>query len=634
PALAPGHHLDRYQLAADGARVTYIDVDLGASTRELYSASTGGGSVVKLNDPVSAPNSGVSRVVLDPSSTFAFFWMDEQGDGAIDVQRAPLDGSTAALEIASNVGYPRDGVPRASTARVLWLTSSTPDLISAAADGTTPPVVLNVELLEGSRLGDVTTFLFAPDGSSLVYVADGKADGAFDLYGVPLSSGGGPSALTDLAPFGKVKTFPAMSFTPDSSRVVFLAEDQVGDEDEVYSVPVDGSAAPTKLSLGQSVRSAPLVSSDGTKVGYLAGDSGANRLYVAPIDASAAPLQLNDALASNRSVTHAVLSSDGTRVLYRVDQVTDEVFELYSVPLDASAAPVKLSGVMPSAGDVIDARAAAGRAVYLSDQAVDGKFELYSAPDDGSGAPVKLNHTLTASGSIDHWLVSPDGVRVVYRSRTSSSAKSNLYVVPRDGSAPPLLMSQTVVGDVATYAISADSTHIAFQSARAVWGAPIDGSAPTVQLNPPLVSGGELRSFAISPDGTLVAYVATQDDANTSEIYCVPIDSSSPAVKLNAALVAGGDVGLPLRFAPDSRHLAYSADALVDERHDLFWAPVHGGSRPVLVNPRLAAGRGIASFEVSPDGEEVIYSGDLDEDDVVELYASRVVKGPLRSGPP
>lgn len=633
PPLAPNHLRPSFLISPDGARVTYIEVDLGSRTRELYSVPAGGGAALKLNTPVTAPNSGVSHVLIDASSALALFWMDEQGDGTIDLFRAPLDGSTAALEIASDVGNPRDARPRASDEHVLWLTTSTPDLVSVAADGTTPPVRLNLELLKGSRLGDVTTFLFAPDGSALFYLADGEADGAFDLYRVPWQVGGGPSALTDLAPFGKVESFPAPAFTPDSSRLVFLAEDQVGDEDELYSVPVDGSATPTKLSLDQIVRSAPMVSSDSTKVAYLAGLS-TYQLYVAPIDASSPPVQLNDPLASNRSVTHAVVSHDHLRALYRVDEGTDEVYELYSVPLDASASPVKLSGTMPSSGDVIDPRAAAGRAVYQSDQAVDGKFELYSAPDDGSAAPVKLNHTLTASGTIELWMVSPDGVRIVYLARTSSNAKRNLYVVPSDGSAPPLVVSQHVAGDVNTPKISADSSQVVFRSAAGLWGSPIDASLPAVLLNPPLVPGGSIGGFEISPDAALVAYVATQEEASTSELYCVAIDASTPAVKRSGPLVAGGDVDPWIRFAPDSRHVVYSADAVVDERHDLFWAPVRGGSGPLLVNPRLAPGRGIGSFDVSPDSEEVLYTGDLDEDEVVELYASRVVKGPLRSGPP
>jgi Tol biopolymer transport system component len=630
-SLAPGHALESFLISPDGAYTTYLDLDTGTSTRELYSVPTSGGTAVKLNATVTATASGVSLVLIDPSSEHAFFWLDELGDGAFDLFRSPLDGSTASVAIASGMDRPHIQ-PRASDEHVVFLSSLQHDLFGVPADGATPPIALNVELLKGSRLGDVTRFLYSPDRSSLVYLADAKADGAFDLFLVALPSGE-PTALTDLAPFGRVDQF-SVTFTPDSSQVVFLARDQVGYENELFSVPLDGSGAPTKLSLDQFVRSEPMVSSDGTKVAYRAGSIDFQQLYVAPIDASAPPLELNDALASNRSVTHATLSKDGSRVLYRVDQTSDDVFELYSVPLDASSSPVKLSGTIPATADVIDVRAAAGRAIYQCDQAVDGRFELYSAPDDGSGAPVKLNHALTASGTIQNWLLTPDGTRVVYRSRTSSSTKSNLYVVPSDGSTPPVLMSAHVSGDVGGFKISADSTHLAYQSPGAVWGSPIDASFPVVQLNPPLVAGGAIQSFEISPDATLVAYVATQENASTSEVYCAAIDTSTPAVKLNSTLVAGGDVGTTLRFAPDSRHLLFSADGLVDERFDLFWAPVGGGRRPVLVNPRLAPGRTISVFEVSPDGEDVLYLADLDENDVVELYASRVVNGPLRSGPP
>jgi len=115
------------------------------------------------------------------------------------------------------------------------------------------------------------------------------------------------------------------------------------------------------------------------------------------------PDQLNGPLPAGGNVSSGlfdldvVVSADSSRVIYRADQDTDEVFELYSVPIGGGT-PTKLNGALAAGGDVnsdLDFVVSpdSTRVIYRADQDTNDVFELYSVPIDG-GTPTKLNGTL------------------------------------------------------------------------------------------------------------------------------------------------------------------------------------------------------------------------------------------------
>ena len=173
-------------------------------------------------------------------------------------------------------------------------------------------------------------------------------------------------------------------------------------------------------------------------------------------------MKLNPPLVNGGNVTSSRISPDGTRVVYRADQDTDEVFELYSVPL-AGGPSTKLSGPMVNGGNtesIFQNAPDSSRVIYFADQDTDEILELYSVPIDGSAPPVKLNGPLVSGGNVDTFAleISQDSSRVVY------------------------LADQDVAGQ------------------NEVYSRLIDGSGTSAKLNGPLISGGELSEFRISPD--------------------------------------------------------------------------------------------------------------------------------------
>jgi len=283
--------------------------------------------------------------------------------------------------------------------------------------------------------------------------------------------------------------------SPDASRVVYAADQDTDDVFELYSVPIDGSAASVKLNgplvagggvVNQGIVLPVRISPDSSRVAYVA-DADLNQLfelYCAPIDGSALPTKLV-ALSGSRDVVDFLITPDSAQVIYRADQDVNEVYELYGVLLDGSGAPVKLNAPLVPGADVgtLSGRlefafsAASNRVVYQ----VMGSLstDLYSVPNDGSQVAIQLNG-LGGAGITGNGLeLSPDGLWVAYAS-----------FLTQDG---PFV-------------------------------APVDGSRPARRVGGPMVSGGHVALFAgftytFSSDSRFLVYPADQETNEVTELF-------------------------------------------------------------------------------------------------------------------
>ena len=188
-----------------------------------------------------------------------------------------------------------------------------------------------------------------------------------------------------------------------------------------------------------------------------------------------------------------LISADSTRVVYRVDQDTDGVYELYSVPISGGPA-VKLNGTLPTGGDVWEFAVSpdSTRVVYFADQDADGVYELYSVPISG-GTAVKLNDTLVTGGGVLDFAVSADSTRVVYRADQDSYNVIELYSVPIAGGTVAKLNDALV-----TYGNVYNTDYI--EDSTVCWW--------------------------ISPDSSRVTYIADQEIDEVRNLYSVPISGA------------------------------------------------------------------------------------------------------------
>ena len=170
-------------------------------------------------------------------------------------------------------------------------------------------------------------FRITPDSSRVVYRSDQDIDNVFELYSVPVQGG----TVTKLNPplvaggnvLGDSTSTPFLlegfQITPDSSRVVYRADQTTDTVNELFSVPVAGGVAtrlnPPLLS-GRDV-AAFLISPDGTRVVYLADqdDNGTNELFAVPVTGGPST-KVSQSLAEGRTIIGFEIGPNSRRLIY------------------------------------------------------------------------------------------------------------------------------------------------------------------------------------------------------------------------------------------------------------------------------------------------------------------------------
>lgn len=447
---------------------------------------------------------------------------------------------------------------------------------------------LNGDLVAG---GHASGYRVSPDGNWVVYIAEQDTPDANELYSVPIQ-GGTSQRLNSALPSGaRVNRY---EITPDSRRVIFQAPQEDVNVWELYSVPIQGPAsAAVKLN-------PPLP--PGGDVGFTEFDA---VFLIAP---------------------------DGSRVVYHADQETGGLNELYSVPVEGPASEgIKLNPPIPQGGSLFVIYGAmeispnSKHVVYRAALDTPGTFEIYSVPIAGpSTATVKLNGVMVPDEQISQFRISPDSSRVVYSGAQLQENVIELFSVPIEGPASTgvkLNKTLTSNGQVGSYKISPDSKRVVYRATQdqagrdELYSVPIAGpAAQGVKLNEPLVGEQDVRFlYYIDATSEYVVYVADQDVDEVFELFSVPIDRSGPPVQLNPSLVPGGDVDyLSPQLSPDGQYAIYIADQEVDERFELYSVPVGGPSseavkvsRPSGILVTLISD--VESFDVSPDSAWIAY---------------------------
>jgi Tol biopolymer transport system component len=462
--IPPGvnNRVEKFAISPDGSRVVYLFEDSPVSDQlDLYSAPIEGGAPVKLNGPLAA-GASVEEFAISPDGSRVVYLADLLTDGSFELfsvpiagganlrlNAAPTDGGSVLPDFAftpsgSHIVY-RGGL---DTSWQIELYASRVD-----ASGSTQ---LNGELPPG---GDVRSFAITPNGAYAVYLADQDEDNTVELYRSSLPSGPPQAASADeiaqpaatttklngpLVDGGSVKAF---KIGPSGQLVVYLADAEQVDRDELYRVGITGGA-PVKLNdllpFGGAVSDDFALTPDGDWVIYRADQV---TLNVSELFASSLysddRMKLNGDLVAGGNVVEFAVSSDSRRVVYRADQQTNGMVEVYSARLDplsdeapaeeGAVVPVgipwaKLNGALVANGDVLDfaVSPAGDRVVYRANQETFAAFELYSVAIGGGNA-TKLNAPLVANGDALGFAFSADGSRVVYRADQEVDEAFSLY---------------------------------------------------------------------------------------------------------------------------------------------------------------------------------------------------------------
>ncbi len=430
------------QFNPDGSRVLYSADQLTNDQLEFFSVPSSGGPSVKLNGAlVSGGFIDLSSARFSADGSYVTYLAAQETANVRELFRAPSGGGgslklSGPLVAGGDVSAVQYGV---TEPRVGYLAdqdiNDVQELYSVTIAGGAP-VKMNAAMTGGG----VVHGIFSPDGSRMLYASNPGGEIITEIYSVP-SNGGVPVKLNGpLVPAGDV-SLAGLGFSPDSSKVAYLADQDSDEVRELYSVPAAGGTA----------------------------------------------IKLNGSLVLGGDVDSPQFSPNSAQVLYRSDQEVDELFELYSVP-STGGVPIKLNSPLVPGGDVISAAFTADGqfVVYLADQEVDETRELFVVPSAG-GTSKKLNGSITLGGNVTHWQLSSDGRHAVYRADQEIDEMFELYSVELSSDRSSDFNGDSFI-DAADYTVWRDGLGTNYTAAdyglwKAKFGTSATGSAGVALLN-------------------------------------------------------------------------------------------------------------------------------------------------------
>jgi Tol biopolymer transport system component len=221
-----------------------------------------------------------------------------------------------------------------------------------------------------------------------------------DIFSVSiLGPTGSGIKLHALGPNSDVDLF---QISPDSRRVVYCADQDTDQINEIFSVPIEGGTPGIKLNgpllPDESVVPFFQVSPDSSRVVYVIYRIFAlqNRDLISvsmagPVDGI---VNLSTPMTAGGSVRDYQISPDSSRVVFQADKQTAGVYELFSVPLGGPAAAVfKVNGPLATGGNagLFQISRDSGRVIYIADQDTNDLLELYMTSNYSIHLPLILN---------------------------------------------------------------------------------------------------------------------------------------------------------------------------------------------------------------------------------------------------
>jgi Tol biopolymer transport system component len=416
---------------------------------------------------------------------------------------------------------------------------------------------------------------WSPDGSMVAYLADAGTDNLFELYLVSIS-GGTPSAPVKLnAPMKAGDQITSFEFAPDSSGLVYLVD--TGSPRWPYYVRFCPGSAPLPAErLSPGFVWTATFSPDSSRIAYSVVNGPCDEIYVVELG-GASPGAQTRVEPTRRTYNSFGWSPDSRFLLYRAVNSTSLRDELFIV--DVTVSPFSSVRINPTTGmDVLSGPA------WLPDQS----GIAYRMEEDMFNVGIFARRLALATLGSNDKLNAPAQTSAQSAFRVAPDSRRIAFVEPRG-----------IPNDVMWELYYAD-----FRG-----GTPL----PAVMINGALTTGGDVDnlSYGFSSNSRFVAYEADANVNDVTELFVVDVSGSSPvaAQRVNGPPVSGGDV-FEYAFAPDASGIAYRADEAVDQRFELWWAPLSPSlGTAVRVNVPVTGGSGIGSFAWRADSSALAYAG-------------------------
>lgn len=182
-----------------GGKVCFkADLAVATATYRLYCSSPNGADFAELANQPAAPALLGTYGISPDGAAIALSADSAEHPGAYEIFKMPADGSSAATRISSGA------------------------LTAAANTNRGPALSANL--------------LFSPDGSMLAYAADQLVDNRFEPYVLPLA-GGTERRVAIVGTAGDPeRNVQAVAWAPDSSSIAFVADHRANNDFEVFRV--------------------------------------------------------------------------------------------------------------------------------------------------------------------------------------------------------------------------------------------------------------------------------------------------------------------------------------------------------------------------------------------------------------
>lgn len=500
--------------------------------------------------------------------------------------------------------------------------------------------------------GDVDYYRISPDGRWAVYSADATTDDVWDLYSVPIE--GGTPVQISIPLEVNSRIYDDYAISPDSRRVVYRVLQGFPGAYELFSAPIEGpSSASVRLNghlvLRGNVQDNYVISRDSRRVVYVADQerNDVNELFSVPIDGpGTAGVQLSLPVPqsfSTQFIYQFALSPDSARVAYSASLETPGEYDLYSVPIDGPAtASVRVSDP-PSSRTVrppVEFTPDSSRLLYIANS-LSEQFDLFSVEAAGPASSAELLSGARPPGeNVWNFEVAPDGSRVAYATGMGTNDRHHLFSVPLGGPAAlavPLTDTGPQDQNIYLAGITQDGQRAVYRQFIGWPGGTSNFSVPMtgppdarVALNELLTTGGMVGLPVLDPDSRHVLFRADPDGDQVYELRRVPIDGPWwEAVTLNRSSLTSESV-LTVNISPDGNRVAYLTDftdPLTFERiRELYVVPAEGpGDASIRVNGALVpGGQAYSPNSFTPDSRRILYIADQDTDEVTELYVTEL----------
>lgn len=515
--------------------------------------------------------------------------------------------------------------------------------LAAPAHGARRSHQVNADGVAGS---DVEDHFLSPDAEWVIWEHDQQINDRPELWAAR-RFGGTPKLLSGTLPVGGF--IGSVRVTPDSKRVVYVADQETAGKFELFAVPLMGTAADgvklsPELAATGDVATDVQLTADGTLVVFRTSvESGGATLFAVPVAGPAtAAVPLDAPLGPNGSTSRFAVIGDRVVFSRRHDQSSPR--ELWSVPVGGPAGVgVRLTPTLPAgAVGVVENTGAywpspdGTRVAFAVSETADEKAELWIADVAGAaGSATKIGPMTIAEGDVRGLspIFNPDGSRIVFTADRDVDEMVELYSVVTDGSAAPVQLNVALVatGDVGQVALTVDGTHMLYTADWAVDGraegfvVPVTGPSTASAKLTQLPAGETALGIVELEPGLTLFGVGDIASGNPLEVRGVPTlgPAASGWTVTGQALTS---IGSPVALV--GNRYVFTGDLDTAGEHEI-WSSRVDGSDPdpnSLFHPLWSAPTLIGTHSASsPDGAEFFYLAAPNGGADLRLYAAPTV---------